>query len=202
MQPKGLGEGIMISGFVDSYRGYGCSLTNEELTDVNQCLIRKGLPTITASPGHFPFKHGKNREGYWTGAHFSHQLNSILAVYETLHPDLQVVIEIDQSSCHLKKPEDGHYASGLNVGPGGREMKPSPPLTQECLGPGRKIVNIGDIQYYKYKADTELMMPLNNRGKKIKFNSKELLEGVNYGMVQILKNVGLMSVNSQEGRNW
>ena len=143
-----------------------------------------------------------NREGYWTGAHFSHQLNSILAIYETLHPDLQVVIEIDQSSCHLKRPEDGHYASGLNVGPGGREMKPSPPLTQECLGPGRKIVNIGDIQYYKYKADTELMMPLNNRGKKIKFNSKELLEGVNYGMVQILKNVGLMSVNSQEGRNW
>lgn len=186
VQPKGPGDGLMVSGFIDSYRGYGCHVDNEELNSVNDVLKERGMTPIQQSPGHVVLKYGKNRDGYWTCDLFSQQVISLIHVYQHLYPNMQLLFEIDQSSCHLKKSEDGHHITNLNIGPGGRVMKDSPPLTEECLGPGRRYVNVGEKQVYQFTSNCPLLINLNNRGKKKKYNTKESLIGVGKGMLQIL----------------
>ena len=45
----------------------------------------------------------------------------MLDIMDWVHPDLQVILEVDHSSGHLKPKDDGLSINGMNLGFGGKQ---------------------------------------------------------------------------------
>lgn len=138
----------MTSGFVDPYRRFGIPLTHEELEKVNIFRTNNNRDVLTSTPGLILFRHGKNNEGYWNYKHFHQQLIDVMDVVEVLYEGYQIVIEVDQSSGHMKYEDDALLTSNLNVNWGGSQprMKDSIIENLDYLGPHSRTLSVGDIQ--------------------------------------------------------
>jgi hypothetical protein len=49
----------------------------------------------------------KGKQGYWDGVKFQEQCTDFMDVLEILYPDMQILLEVDHSSGHLKEQPDG-----------------------------------------------------------------------------------------------
>jgi hypothetical protein len=85
--------------FVDSHRGFGIPVTPDELRRVNE--HHGADEQLLRSPGLQYVSDGKNKDGSWTYDTFSKQVSELLDVDEILHPQHQIVIEVDHSTNHL-----------------------------------------------------------------------------------------------------
>jgi hypothetical protein len=70
---------------------------------------------LDESPGIQFLLYGKNRDGYWDYEQFEHQAVAVLDAIEALHPNHQVVLEVDWSQGHAKKLPGGLYVSDMNL---------------------------------------------------------------------------------------
>ena len=99
------------------------------------------------------------------------QVEELLDTVGWIHPELQVILEVDHSSGHLKTKEDGLNIDGMNLGCGGKQRKLRETVIKDdtCLGStlqyiarlpsGQEIVykrlEIGDIQHFEF-TDNDL----------------------------------------------
>jgi hypothetical protein len=110
----------MLSAVQVCISGFGLPLTAGQLEEVNFRRATVGRQALQHSPGVEYIEYGKNYDGYWNYDRFAEQLESVIDVVEVLYPHLQLVFEIDQSSNHLKKKEDGLDATNdINLKWGG-----------------------------------------------------------------------------------
>jgi hypothetical protein len=162
----------MISALMDEIRGFGFSLTNEEMRNLGE----GATPLHKNFAGIKEFEYGKNNEGYWNNDTFIKQLQEFLPIFESLYPNTQLVLEVDHSSGHLKSREDGLNAERMNLKWGGKQpILRDTQLTSDCLGDQRdfevtirengnppriikyvyKKMNLGEVQSMVFK-DTDL----------------------------------------------
>jgi hypothetical protein len=165
--PKNKGVGVMTSAFVDPYRGMGLPLSAEELERVNTHRRLKGRSNLIKSPGLTFFRYGVHKDGYWNYQCFYDQLVDVLDVIEVIYPTYQLVLEVDQSSGHMKYEDDALITSRLNVGWGGSQplMRDSRISSQDYLGnQSPAMFQVGEIQkmyfdeqstgpFYEHDAD-------------------------------------------------
>jgi hypothetical protein len=156
LSKKGVGAGIMVSGIVDSYNGYGLEMSEQALSDVNFTRSQSGKSKLIDSPGSVFFEYGENREGYWDNEHMAVQLDDIMDCMEYLHPDCQLAFELDRSSGHMKFDENALVASHLNVNFGGKQpiMRDSIISRDVKLGEGSKLHH-GDVQRMYFTDDDD-----------------------------------------------
>ena len=158
---KGEGSGVMISAFVDEKRGFGFNMTNEERIKVNEYRLAKGNPPLkisqrnpTGSPGLVFFNYGSARDGYWDNALFLEQVEEFLDAFDALHPDKQLLLEIDWSAGHGKQKEDGLAVQRMNINWGGKQpIMHSSKITSECLGTNNPLLKPGDVQTMFFSLD-------------------------------------------------
>lgn len=115
LRKKSSGPGEMVSAVQDEHRGFGLKMTEEELAEVNDYRRRQGRAPLDESPGIQFLLYGKNRDGYWDYEQFEHQAVAVLDAIEALHPNHQVVLEVDWSQGHAKKLPGGLYVSDMNL---------------------------------------------------------------------------------------
>jgi hypothetical protein len=82
---KGAAVGVMTSGFVDSERGFGISLSPEEMVAINENNGREN-EIVNKNPGFLFFEYGVNREGYWNHDLFSKQIEAMIDSLEYIYP--------------------------------------------------------------------------------------------------------------------
>lgn len=128
LRPKNETPGWMVSAFQDEIRGFGLSLSLDELQLVNNCRKQLGKEELLESPGLTFFEYGKNNDGYWNYDLFIKQVDDILDTIETLYPYMQVLLEVDHSGTHLKKKEGGLDVGVMNIGWGGKQTKLRPTI--------------------------------------------------------------------------
>jgi hypothetical protein len=94
-----------------------------------------GRPALLESPGVVYIEYGKNYDGYWTFDRFAEQVVGIIDVMEVVYPQMQLAFEVDNSSNHLKKREDGLDVIDMNLKWGGAKKKMhATTITAGCLG--------------------------------------------------------------------
>ncbi|CAN0077014.1 unnamed protein product [Scytosiphon promiscuus] len=136
LRKKTEGPGEMVSAFQDEWHGFGLPLADDDLNAVNVKRKEAGKKVLTRSPGLRFLDYGKNKGGYWGYDLFEEQTMDIIDVYEHLHPDVQLVIEVDHSSGHAKQRENGLHVSNMNVKYGGKQrILRDSVMTEGCLGP-------------------------------------------------------------------
>ena len=123
MRKKNEGKGEMVSAFQDAWRGFGFPTSDEELEKINQFRTDRGKPLMTSTPGIAFLEYGMNKEGYWDYAKFAVQVDDILDWFDTLYPDYQMLLEVDHSSGHTKKKENGLSTENMNLEWGGKQSK-------------------------------------------------------------------------------
>ena len=154
LRPKSEGQGIMVSAMWCERRGFGFPLTSEEETKVTAARRSADLPTLVPgdSPGLVFFQYGKNKEGYWDGLKFQQQCIQFIKIVEVLHPTMQILLEVDHSSGHLKEQSDGLMVNAMNVRWGGKGGPKRDTIIEEgCLGENPPVLNgcqlaVGSIQ--------------------------------------------------------
>ena len=112
-------------------------MSEEERRRYNEWADANDAPRLQpgASPGMVFFEYGKNRHGFWDGAKFVVQVEQLLKVLEFLYPNMQVVLEIDHSSGHLKEKVDGLMVNDMGMRWGGKKAsKRDTEITEGCLG--------------------------------------------------------------------
>jgi len=155
------GMGVMVSGFVDEQRGFGCPGTAEELERVNAArdeLYGPGTkPKLEASPGVRFLEYGKNKDGYWTAADMAKQLEDMIDYYECLYPGWQLIFEFDWSSGHKAHREGCLAAYKMNVSFGGKQSIPDASrLTEGCVGPQEKRkIQVDEMQHFFFRTGEE-----------------------------------------------
>ena len=170
MRKKTDGPGMMISGFQCEQRGFGSPLTSDELARVNAYRAKHGRPPLTASPGVRFLQYGANKEGYWNYEKFREQVIDFVDMFEALHPDWQLLLELDWSSGHAHMRKGALNAAAMNVMYGGDQPIPSstpipsdPTKAAAYLGPhdakmqhgGKEIdckLKPGDTQHFYFRA--------------------------------------------------
>lgn len=162
LRPKTEGQGVMVSAVVDEFRGFGLPLTEEEIGRVNESRVGTDIPPINVgdSPGLIFFQYGnaKGKQGYWDGAKFQIQCLDFMQAIETLHPNMQILLEVDHSSGHLKEQSDGLTVSTMNVKWGGKATAKRDTVIEEgCLGPDPPLINgvrltIGSTQHMTFEV--------------------------------------------------
>ena len=162
LRPKTEGQGVMISAVWDEFRGFGLPLTEEETDRINNARLTTTLPPISYgdSPGLIFFQYGnaKGKQGYWDGAKFQLQCVDFMHVIETLHPDMQILLEVDHSSGHLKEQSDGLTVNTMNVRWGGKAIAKRDTIIEEgCLGADPPTINgvklsIGATQHMTFEV--------------------------------------------------
>ena len=63
---------------------------------------KRSRPALDCSPGVRFLNYGKGRDGYWDYEMFKQQVVDFIDAFETLHPDWQLLLEVDWSSGHAK----------------------------------------------------------------------------------------------------
>lgn len=153
LRPKSEGQGVMVSAFFCEVRGFGLRLTKPEIDIINATRRERSLATgrplrkdieYDSSPGliFFEYGNGKGKQGYWDGAKFQEQVIDFLDVLEILYPNMQVLIEVDHSSGHLKEQSDGLMVNAMGVNWGGKTLPKRDSVMEEgCLGPNPPDIN-------------------------------------------------------------
>ena len=169
----------MVSAFTSRRFGFGKTITDVELGIVNRerrferpnysceeatvavhnSFVKVDLET---SPfvREFYYGGGESREGWWNSDHMCVQMEDVLDVMATLHPDLQVVFEVDHSSGHDRKCTGGLSTSVMARGIGGKQEKMNATVvTRECVGPFyNKLKNDNGDKYQGVKIGREQSM--------------------------------------------
>ena len=161
LRPKSDGQGIMVSAIVDEWRGFGLPMSIDEVNLVNrvreEAATAAGVPhrkLIEAgqSPGLLFFNYGKGKEGYWDGVKFQEQCIDFMDVIEILYPGMQILLEVDHSSGHLKEQTDGLMVNAMSLRWGGKTVPKRDSVIEDgCLGETLITINgkqltIGAIQ--------------------------------------------------------
>jgi hypothetical protein len=162
LRPKSDGQGVMVSGMWCERRGFGFPMTREEVKKINEARQRTNLPLLVAdeSPGLVFFQYGKSKEGYWDGQKFQEQCVQFVNAVEILYPTMQIVLEVDHSSGHLKEQSDGSMVNAMNVRWGGKASAKRDTVIEEgCLGPDPPVLNgrqltIGSVQRMVFEDDS------------------------------------------------
>lgn len=153
LRPKTEGMGIMVSAVFDEWRGFGLPLTLEEITLINTTFDARALAADTPppkklkvgeSPGpiFFQYGNGKGKQGYWDGLKFQDQCNDFMDVVEIVHPDMQILLEVDHSSGHLKEQSDGLMVNAMGMKWGGKTIpKHDTVMDEGCLGADPPTIN-------------------------------------------------------------
>ncbi len=106
IRPKSNGQSIMISGFLCACHGFLCR-------EINGNTVRS-YKTI---------KPGKNRDGFWTNENLVQQLEEVIPLFKSVHPDCELLFAFDNSQNHHAKASDALVASRLNKSDGGVGVK-------------------------------------------------------------------------------
>ena len=153
LRQKSEGMGNMVSGFFDEWRGFGLRLTDEEIVLVNNVRKERYLQSGTAprkdielgsSPGliFFEYGNGKGKQGYWDGIKFQEQCIDFMDVVEIIYPGMQMLLEVDHSSGHLKEQTDGLMVNAMGCNWGGKTNPKRDSVMEEgCLGPDPPSIN-------------------------------------------------------------
>ena len=159
LRPKTEGMGIMVSAVFDEWRGFGLPITESELLLINTHRESKALSEgLTPpkkilsgeSPGliFFQYGNGRGKQGYWDGVKFQVQCNDFMDVLEALYPQVipleavQILLEVDHSSGHLKEQSDGLMVNAMGIKWGGKTIPKRDSVMEEgCLGPDPPLIN-------------------------------------------------------------
>ena len=140
----------MVSAFWDEFRGFGISLSDDEVDKINLLrAVTNDLPQITKgeSPGLIFFQYGKNKDGYWDGALFQTQCIDVIDALEVLYPDMQILLEVDHSAGHLKEQNNGLMANAMGLRWGGKTTaKRDTEIEEGCLGSDVPTINGQKLQ--------------------------------------------------------
>ena len=70
------------------------------------------------------FEYGAEKEGYWTGVKFMHNVKNAVKIAEHIYPPAThtIIWLFDQSSCHKAFAEDALHVRHMNVFPGGQSQ--------------------------------------------------------------------------------
>ena len=149
LRKKTEGQGIMVTVMVsDKGIGLGRKLTDTDLIIINAYRQRNGKEPLTQDPSFILFDYGQHKEGYWNSDMFCKQVTDVLDCLEHLWPDMQFCIEVDHSSGHTKKREDGLCVVRMNKDWGGKQPEMhETTITEGCLG-NQRVPNyeVGDTQ--------------------------------------------------------
>ena len=99
-------------------------MNGDELKRVNDFRKKRGRAELDMSPGVRFLNYGKGRDGYWDYDHFARQVGDLMDAMEVLHPDWQMLLEVDWSSGHAKHLEGALNTNAMNVGYGGGQKVP------------------------------------------------------------------------------
>lgn len=163
LRPKTEGMGVMVSAVFDEWRGFGLPLTESEIELINRTLEERVLADgrippkkykVGESPGliFFQYGNGKGKQGYWDGIKFQEQCNDFMDVLEILYSDMQILLEVDHSSGHLKEQSDGLMVNAMGMKWGGKTVPKHDSVMEEgCLGADPPIINgrkltLGSVQ--------------------------------------------------------
>jgi hypothetical protein len=162
LRPKSEGQGVMVSAMWCERRGFGFPITHDEVQKINRARTGTDLTAIapSESPGLVFFQYGKSKEGYWDGQKFQQQCVAFINAVEILYPSLQIVLEVDHSSGHLKEQSDGLMVNAMNVRWGGKASAKRDTVIEEgCLGADPPVLNgrqltIGSVQRMVFEEDS------------------------------------------------
>ena len=149
LRKKTEGQGIMVTVMVsDKGIGLGKKLTTSDLIIINAFRARNGKEPLTQDPSFILFEYGQHKQGYWNSDMFCKQITDVLDCLEHLWPNSQFCIEVDHSSGHTKKREDGLCAVRMNKDWGGKQPEMhETEIKQGCLGDNQvPRYAVGDIQ--------------------------------------------------------
>ena len=153
LRQKSEGMGIMVSGFFDEWRGFGLHLTNEEVVLINKIRKENYIQSGTAprkdlelgsSPGliYFEYGNGKGKQGYWDGVKFQEQCIDFMDAIEILYLGMQILLDVDHSSGHLKEQSDGLMVNAMGCNWGGKTIpKRNSVMEEGCLGSDPPSIN-------------------------------------------------------------
>ena len=190
IKPKGQGQGLMVSDFIDEHQGY-LRLTVNQLNAANYT----GPPQARQI-----LKIGANAEGFWTNDKFMKQVEVAADIATVKYPKEShtVVFLFDQSSNHRAFAEDALNVKAMNVQFGGQQPrmrdtlwngKPQKMVLPNGLPKGLKLVlqergvdttgmkkdemqrrlgNMDDFKYEKSKVEKFL----NSKGYRVYFIPK------------------------------
>ena len=153
MRKKTEGQGIMVTVFLCA-DGVSFELTSDQLAAVNANRACAGRRPLTESPGFLFFEYGMRREGYWNSDRFCEQVIDVIDCLEVIHPGVQFVFEVDQSSGHTKHKSDGLSANVMGMKWGGKQalIHATKIVDNTCLGEETgRILNIGDVQHMTFQ---------------------------------------------------
>ena len=85
---------------------------------------KRGRSALTHSPGVEFLKYGKSNEGYWDYDKFAVQVVDFMDAFDALHPDWQLLLEVDWSAGHAKHNPGALDVNGMNVSYGGAQKTP------------------------------------------------------------------------------
>ena len=172
LRPKTEGMGVMVSAVFDEWRGFGLQLTEAEIALVND--TREAAATADGkvprrrintgeSPGliFFQYGNGKGKQGYWDGVKFQEQCIDFMDVLEIIYPRMQILLEVDHSSGHLKEQSDGLMVNAMGMRWGGKTVPKRDSVMEDgCLGSnpptikGRQLT-LGSVQKMIFEEGDE-----------------------------------------------
>ena len=179
LDPKTVGEGLMISAFKSRDLGFGHPpFTEEEIIRINLYRQDKSYVDSEAAKellgsdqkndcplkvGDNPFiRHlliGKYNDGYWTSAHMALQFENVVDCCVALYGDVYDFMYLFDHSCgHDRKPAGALDAKALNVGYGGSQAIMEPSLINGFngyLGQHPRLVDPGDTQHFSFQEEDE-----------------------------------------------
>jgi hypothetical protein len=113
---------------------------------------------LVSSPFVRYLEYGKGKDGYWSYNHMVLQLEDCTDVFKVLHPEFDIVYELDHSSGHDKEKADGLTTTpsmlGWEHGGKQRRMRDSE-LGANNTGTVRhgRCINLGEIQHMNFRLD-------------------------------------------------
>lgn len=181
MRSKGLGEGQMVSGMTSREFGFGLTINDAQLAEINRTratqeykdkeaaeyllgtAAKKNSP-LKSSPFTRILNYGKGKDGYWSYNHMVLQIEDCIDCMQVLFPEpnnptrckYDLVFELDHSSGHNADRKDGltTTSSQLNSSWGGKQrfMREST-LTAEDIGSVEhpRALKVGDIQFMHFR---------------------------------------------------
>jgi hypothetical protein len=151
LRPKGQGAGEMWSLFTEHVRrGFGIEMTMTELARVNTARAEINWKPLIESPGARCLVYGKNKEGYWDYNHMEIQTRDVIHAYEVLHPQFQIVLEMDWSSGHAKKASGALDASNTGIYFGGaKPPQRASKILRGCVGPNARGLKMWFRKYQR-----------------------------------------------------
>lgn len=107
--PKSNGSSVMISGFLCSCHGF----VERDVNYNGEVKRMKSYETI---------RPGKNHDGYWKNEDLAAQLTKVIPLFESLHPDCQLLFAFDNSQNHHAMAPDALVVNRLNLSDGGAHV--------------------------------------------------------------------------------